>query len=96
MSLSAIKSSTRFNYALEENNNYDVIYTDFAKAFDKCDHGILAIKLRDIAITRKVGRWIHNFLIERKQKIKVNNVLSEESSVKSSVPQGTVLAPYFS
>ena len=79
--------------ALEENNNYDVIYTDFAKAFDKCDHKILAIKLREIGITGKIGRWIHNFLIERKQNIKVNNVLSEESSVKSSVPQGTVLAP---
>ena len=71
--------------ALEKNINYDVIYTDFSKAFDKCDHGILAIKLRDIGITGKVGRWIHNFLRERKQNIKVNNVLSEKSSVKSSV-----------
>jgi hypothetical protein len=24
--------------ALEDNINFDVIYTDFAKAFDKCDH----------------------------------------------------------
>jgi len=28
---------------IEDNLNYDVIYTDFAKAFDKCDHGILLL-----------------------------------------------------
>ena len=32
---------------LEEGGNADVIYLDFAKAFDKVDHGILCHKLKD-------------------------------------------------
>ena len=79
--------------ALEENVNYDVIYTDFAKAFDKCDHGVLIKKLKAAGISGKIGRWIYNFLTGRKQRVKVNNTLSSESEVKSSVPQETVLAP---
>ena len=31
---------------LEKSNNVDVIYLDFAKAFDKIDHGILPNKLK--------------------------------------------------
>ena len=79
--------------ALEENKNVDVIYTDFAKAFDKCDHGIIAHKLKAKGVSGKLGRWIYNFLINRRQSIVVNKVRSEHSNVKSSVPQGTVLAP---
>ena len=47
---------------LQKSNNVDVIYLDFAKAFDKVDHGILLNKLKKIAINGKVGVWIHNFL----------------------------------
>ena len=31
---------------VEKGNNVDVIYLDFAKAFDKVDHGILCHKLK--------------------------------------------------
>ena len=79
--------------ALEKNHNYDVIYTDFAKAFDKCDHGIIAHKIKSIGITGKLGKWIYNFLTNRKQTVKLRGSNSQESIVKSSVPQGTVLAP---
>ena len=39
---------------MEEGKNIDVIYLDFAKAFDKVDHGILIHKLRDIGISGKL------------------------------------------
>ena len=44
--------------ALEKNKNYDVIYTDFSKAFDKCDHSIIAHILNSIGISGKIGQWI--------------------------------------
>jgi hypothetical protein len=78
---------------LMDKNDVDVIYTDFAKAFDKCDHGIIAHKLKQVGITGKLGRWIYNFLKNRKQKVIVNGTPSSETNVPSSVPQGTVLAP---
>jgi hypothetical protein len=78
---------------LMDNYDVDVIYTDFAKAFDKCDHGIIANKLKQTGITGKLGRWIYNFLTNRTQKVIVNGIPSSQTIVPSSVPQGTVLAP---
>ena len=78
---------------LEKGNNVDVIYLDFAKAFDKVDHGILLHKLRDLGITGKIGCWIHSFLTNRYQFVSVNKEKSSRSNVLSGVPQGSVLGP---
>ena len=79
--------------AIENGKNVDVIYTDFAKAFDKCDHGIIAHKLKKLGITGKLGLWIYCFLRYRLQRVIINGCKSKPSKVISSVPQGTVLAP---
>lgn len=78
---------------LEKGNNVDVIYLDFAKAFDKVDHGVLLHKLRDLGITGKIGIWIHSFLTNRYQYVSVNKENSSRSCVLSGVPQGSVLGP---
>ena len=74
-------------------NNINVIYLDFAKAFDKVDHGILCHKLKQLGIGGKVGTWIHNFLSDRTQYITANGAASTMSQVIGSVPKGTVLGP---
>ena len=78
---------------LEELNNVDVIYLDFAKAFDKVDHSILMEKLRILGIQGTLYVWIESFLRNRKQKVMVNGFLSDPVLVKSGVPQGSVLGP---
>lgn len=78
---------------LEQGKNVDVIYLDFAKAFDKVDHGILLHKLRDMGIKGQLGVWIHSFLTDRYQYVAVNRSKSSKSSVISGVPQGSVLGP---
>ena len=78
---------------LDKGQSYDVVYTDFAKAFDKCDHGLIAHKLKNLGITGKIGRWIYNFLVQREQFVVQQVMPSQDSKVISSVPQGTVLAP---
>ena len=40
----------------------------------------------------KIGRWIEEFLKNRKFRVVVNECMSEEEDVISGVPQGTVLA----
>ena len=79
--------------ALEEGENLDTIYLDFAKAFDKCDHGILLTKLKALGIGGKTGRWIFSFLTGRIQKFIVKGRKSQGSVLKSGVPQGSVLGP---
>ena len=78
---------------LEEGNNVDSIYLDFSKAFDKVDTGILCRKLRKMGISGDLGILIHNFLTGRDQVILANGIKSKSSTVKSGVPQGTVLGP---
>ena len=78
--------------ALEEGVRMDTVYLDFAKAFDKVDHEILMEKLAENKIKCKLGKWIREFLRNRKYRVIVNGEISEEQEVKSGVPQGTVLA----
>ena len=79
--------------ALCDGSNVDVIYLDFAKAFDKVDHSILLSKLHNAGIQGNVYKWIKTFLKGRTQSVVVNGETSAPVEVLSGVPQGTVLGP---
>ena len=78
---------------LEQGHSVDVVYLDFAKAFDKVDHLVTMKKLKDLGISGKLGRWIHAFLTDRKQSVVVEGRKGHPKTVKSGVPQGSVLGP---
>jgi hypothetical protein len=80
-------------HAMCDGSNVDVIYLDFAKAFDKVDHIILLTKLHNAGVRGKVFEWIKNFLQNRTQSVTVNGETSDPVEVLSGVPQGTVLGP---
>ena len=84
---------TKILEELELGGKIDVIYLDFAKAFDKVHHGVLLQKLQNIGITGNLFEWLKEFLRARKQFVSVEGALSSESDVLSGVPQGTVLGP---
>ena len=78
---------------IETNNDIDVIFTDFSKAFDKVDHGILLQKLYRIGIRGQIFNVLQSFITGRTQKVRVMNELSNEFKVSSGVPQGSLLSP---
>ena len=78
---------------LEDGKNVDVVYLDFAKAFDKLDFLATMRKLHQMGISGKLGRWIYSFLTDRKQAVLVNGITGSFSGVKSGVPQGSVIGP---
>ena len=64
---------------------------DFSKAFDKVSHRHLALKLKYYDIEGKILDWINSFLSNRMQQVVRDTTISENVSVTSEVPQGSVL-----
>ena len=69
-----------------------VVLLHFRKAFDLIDHSVLVHKLTTFDIPSQVQSWIVDFLMDRKQRVKLaHDCHSEWRSVPSDVPQGTKL-----
>jgi len=71
----------------------DFIYTDLEKAFDKIPHKRLIGKLSSYGLNKELIEWITAFLINRKQRVRINNIFSDRADVDSGIPQGSLLGP---
>jgi hypothetical protein len=78
---------------LDARAQLDAVYTDFSKAFDRVNHGILLQKLAALGIIGKLYEWLKSYLTGRMQIVSVNGFESGPVLVTSGVPQGSHLGP---
>ena len=80
--------------ALHEKIGTDIIYFDFAKAFDTVSHDLILKKLKtQYNIDGALLKFFTDYLRSRKQRVILDNVISESVDVLSGVPQGSILGP---
>ena len=71
-----------------------LVLLDLSAAFDTLDHGIfLDILKHKFNITGNVSKWFHSYLTGRKQKILVDEIVSDEYELTFGVPQGSCAGP---
>ena len=72
----------------------DVVYFDFAKAFDSVNHDIILHKLKhEFGIDGLMLKFTKEYLKDRKQRVEINGKFSTSLDVKSGVPHGSILGP---
>ena len=70
------------------------IYLDLKKAIDKVPHKRLLWKLKNVGgLKGGLLKWMEDFLSNREMRKVIKDQRSEWCSVKSGIPQGSVLAP---
>lgn len=79
--------------AMDSGFQVDVVYTDFAKAFDKICHNTLLLKLWRLGIHGDLFRWIKSYIGNRSQAVVLSGHCSEYKIIPSGVPQGSHLGP---
>lgn len=80
--------------AMEHRSQCDVIYTDFAKAFDTVSHDLLLGKLCAFGLSNNLLKFFESFLTDRKLKVNIGNTSSSVLiDAYSGIPQGTHIGP---
>jgi len=87
-------SVSKFIYnALDNSKKVTAIFLDLAKAFDTVNHHEIVNILPNFGLKNIGLNWFMSYLNNRKQIVKINDIIGEEIRINCGVPQGSVMGP---
>ena len=69
------------------------LLTGLSKAFDCIDRELLIVKLEAYGFDHESLTYIYSYLLNRKQRTKINGYFSTWTDINHGVPQGSILGP---
>ena len=71
------------------------IYIDLSKAFDMLIHGIFLEKMSYYGVNGVTKNSLQSYLAQKQQVVDFNGFITDTLEIKTAVPQGSVLGPFF-
>ena len=78
---------------IDKGGTFGALLTDLSKAFDCLAHDLLIAKLHALNFDMNALNLIFDYLIGRKQRVKINSSFSSYLDIFQGVPQGSILGP---
>ena len=83
----------KWQSCLDRKGVVGTVLMDLSKAYDCIQHDLLIAKLAAYGLSHKSLRFLHNYLSNRKQRVKLGALFSSWLEVIFGVPQGSILGP---
>lgn len=89
----ALKVVNDIPVGLDKKQHCAALFLDLSKAFDTVDHDVLKLRLLNSGLSEEAVSWFSNYLSNRSQCIRHDDLCSDFVSIHKGVPQGSVLGP---
>ena len=80
-----------WHIAIHDRDDVRLLLLDYSQAFDLVDHNILIEKFASLGIHEILLCWLHAFLSDRQQRVKLGQDVSDWLSMQAAMPQGSYL-----
>ena len=83
----------KWTSSVDKGKAFGVLLTDLSKAFDCLSHELIIAKLNVYGFSLSALKLMQSYLLERKQRTKINQVYTSWEEILFGVPQGSILGP---
>ena len=77
--------------AVHDSESVRILFCDYSKGFDLVDHTILIENFAELGVPPVLLSWLHDFLSERQQRVKLGKEVSKWLQLNGAMPQGSCL-----